>query len=399
MRIALVVALCVSTAAFADYADPGPNTVVSSSGSVTVSGKSYTYEVRGPTSAASAPVIGVSHAFCSSPSDYAAWMGLLASRGFIVVAPSYGFCSSAHAANADVLLAAVDHAVAAQGARADPTRVALIGHSAGGLSAFLAATKRPSLKALVLLDAVDQDPSIVPASGFTGYAIPTLFTFAEPNSSCNRSNNTSAWYAALSNTTPHERLRIVGATHCDAQDPASGFCTFGCPQGGASAVAAHQTLFKRYASAWFARYLGCDLAALQTLSGTADVTAGAIADVQQIAVDAVCSVTPTDGGTAADAGSAADSGIADAGDGDGGESDAGAMDGGGDHGGAPDAGDVTDGGEGSDAGSPLDDGGLLAADAGTDAVTPQGSGCNCSTAGMLPFAGLALLAAARRKRS
>jgi len=251
------------------------------------------------------------------------------------------------------MLAAIDQVLDA--GLADGTRQAVAGHSAGGLSAFLAASMRPSIRAVMLLDAVDTTLGVAAAPSVVS---PTLFLFGDP-SSCNNSNNSEAWYAPVG--APKAQMHVVGATHCDPQDPIDSNCSNLCP----GADATKTRYFERYASGWLQYFVACDAAARSAIDGAdfqADVFAGALADAgfSAIALPAACAAPDAGTTSAGDAGSGADSGQPS----------------------APDA------GAGSDAGTVLDAGAGAGTDAG-GAAAPGSSSCGCTSA-----AGVPLLAAA-----
>jgi dienelactone hydrolase len=139
-----------------------------------------------------------------------AWMGpWLASFGFVVIGVETITRSDGAAARATQLLAALDYLTqrSAVRDRVDATRLAVMGHSAGGAGTILAAEQRPSLKAAVglapgtpgsLSMATDQVPTMV----IGGQTDPTV-TPAYLNN----------LYAGLPATTPGDFVQIAGADH------------------------------------------------------------------------------------------------------------------------------------------------------------------------------------------
>jgi len=389
IRTLLLGMMLVAPLAVADYGQPGTLAVTKSAGSVTVGGSPFAIDAYTPNTGGPWPVIGLGHGFSNSKDNMVALAQLLATRGNVVVVPQFPVGSGDHARNGQALLAAMDWAISTFPAKADASRQGVAGHSAGGLAAFLAAAARPALKAAVMLDAVDSN-GVGAAATVT---VPTLLTFATPGS-CNTMTNSTAWYAGLGG--PKGRLVVVGAGHCDAQDPTNTlFCTLTC----GAANAARQTLFKRYAVAWLQYFVSCEAAAREAMDGTqtaTDTTAGGIGSVQHAGIPAACSPGtdagfPTDAGSTTDAGVIADAGMpsdggttADAGKPptDGGTNDAGSPDAG-----SPDAG-ISDAGT-TDAG--------VVTDGGTDPTpTPGGCGCTAGIPGISVW--LLLLAVARRRR-
>jgi dienelactone hydrolase len=387
--------LLLSQVSLADYASPGPFGANRFTGNYAHGGASYPYELHVPcasgntcTNASPAgnsggpyPVVALGHGFCNQPENYRNFGALLASRGMVVVAPKLecNFLTSdpgaLHAGNAQRLLAALDQVLALGNAggvlagRLDAGRTALAGHSGGGLSALVAAGARPSVKALVLLDGVDA------GSGSRASPVPTLM-LNTAGSSCNSNNNNASWYGLVTAGQPRSRMRVVGADHCDMQEPLSSACSFtGCA---GSSPASVRPVFLRHTAAWLSLYLGCEASAVDTVAEggadfQADLSAGRIADVDQSGVSAPSSCP---GGTGADAGQPEDAGIPDAGPP---ATDAGSGVPG------PDAGQPTaDAGEPFDAGAPsgggVDEGlpadGGAVVDAGDgEAVPPVGCGC------------------------
>jgi dienelactone hydrolase len=227
----------------------------------------YAVDVYRPTGVPPFPVVGLGHGFQNSKGNYEALSRELAAAGVLVVVPQLplgGFLEfgwNDHARNALILLAAVDAQIAS--GVADPSRIALGGHSAGGLSAWLAAAQRQDLRALVLLDAVDAEGLGLPHAGQV--LAPTLFTFASPGL-CNSNTNSTAWYP--NKRGPKARLNVVGSGHCDPQEPANFFCASGCNLYNPTKAA----VFKRYAVAFFGRYLlGFDGLAFEAMT-RADLT-------------------------------------------------------------------------------------------------------------------------------
>lgn len=371
-------------------------------------------DVYRPAGAGPFPLVALGHGFQNSKDNFAGLAQALGALGIVVVAPQFpGFlsgCGSDHARNGRVLLAAIDQQLAAGGI--DATKLALGGHSAGGLAAFLAASQR-SVAAVMLFDPVDN--SMLGANAAAMVSEPTLFLFAEP-SGCNTQSNATGWFASV--TGPKARLKVVNAKHCDPQEPISSVCTLGC---GANdmGTTARQAVFKRYALAFFSRYLkGVTAPCLETTAQT-DATAGTIASVDFHlggcggALDA--GVAPADAGQpvidAGTSGMDAGSPTADAGstplDAGTPSQDAGAP--------FEDAGTGAGGGAGGGGGSSMGSGGGMAGngggeasgggtgaavDAGVDPGTDvPSSGCGCAAVDpWAVFAALSLVALTRRRK-
>lgn len=318
------------------------------------------------------PVV-VAHGFARSADELTGWGEHFASHGFIVAVPSFpNPLSPDHVANGTTIveLLAWLRTSAPMAANVDQTSGAIAGHSAGGLSAFLAAAQSPpGLSALIGLDPVDANGLAAAAAPMIG--VPTAVLVAEP-SACNSQGNSSTLWPGI-NTMGSWTARIVGSTHCDGENPSNRLCAIGC--GGDNPNL--RTLYQRYGTAHLLAAVRCE--ALGYVPGGAslamDVSGGALADFAQIG--------------SFPCGGAPDAGVRDGGNGtprDGG--DGAPRDGGS---GTPrDGGDVVepdagavDGGTtmGSDAGPTPADAGTP--DSGTSAAKPgvqrDDGGCNCGT--------------------
>jgi MYXO-CTERM domain-containing protein len=353
----------------------------------------YPADVYRPAGSGPFALVGIAHGFQNSKDNHEVLARELAGRGMVVVVPQFPLllalqCGATdHARNATILIAAIDQQIAGGGI--DTAHIGVAGHSAGGLSAFLAASQR-SYAGVVLLDAVDQNNQGAMAVANVAEPVIALSTTA---SQCNSQNNSGPWYAGL--TGPKATLRVVGSSHCEPQDPVNALCTGGCS---GTVVPARQALFKKYAVSFFDRFLrGVNAPCLEALAA-ADEMAGTIS-----MVDLQLGGCPAnDAGVEVDAGvvdgGAADAGVVDAGPADAGAADAGSIDAGeADAGSIPDAGTMADAGStSSDAGAPpAADAGST--DAGVDTTEPP-RGCGCSSGAALAWLGLVGFAARRRRR-
>ena len=180
---------------------------------------SYDVDVYRPSGAGPFGLVGIGHGFQNSKDNHEVFARALAAKGVVVVVPQFPLllalqCGySDHSRNADILWAAMEQERGVS--TIDPARVGLAGHSAGGLSAFLAAS-RHAVDALLLFDAVDNTG--LGAAATSTVTAPALFLAAE-SSTCNSSNNSLPWFDAL--TGLKGKLKVVGATHCEPQDPLS----------------------------------------------------------------------------------------------------------------------------------------------------------------------------------
>ncbi len=169
-----------------------------------------------------APVVLIAHGFTQSGAFHANQARRLAKEGYVVLVPSLARFAN-HVGHGKDLVALLDWA---ERQRTDPAsplygrvrtdRAAACGHSAGGLSALLAAAADRRFRVLVLLDAVDWQGMGVKAAA--GLKIPVLSVCAEP-SEWNANGSPRNLAAAMPE--PKRTVRIPGANHMDAQDPAN----------------------------------------------------------------------------------------------------------------------------------------------------------------------------------
>jgi predicted dienelactone hydrolase len=246
--------------------DPGANGSFTA-GKQTISipatqGSVLTTDVHYPKSAAGGvdpaaglcPVIVFGHGFSRSKEQYVNVGSHLATRGFITIIPN--FSGSDHGRNADDLIAMIDWILARNAdpgsifnGRIDAAAIGSSGHSAGGLSAILAASRDARIRATAPRDPVDSNSLGVNA--LASVHIPVAITYSE-DSSCNANGSARALYAAA--LSPKRGVKIVGGTHCDPEDPTNFLCTLVC----GSAASARQTLYRKYTTGWFEYYLRCD---------------------------------------------------------------------------------------------------------------------------------------------
>ncbi|MBL8912451.1 MAG: hypothetical protein JNM17_17295 [Archangium sp.] len=390
MRLVLACSLLASTGAFAQVTK---STVMVSMPNCNPAPAltNYPADVYRPAGSGPFGLVAIGHGFQNSKDNHEVLARALASRGIVVVVPQFPLlialqCASTdHARNSRILLAAVDQIVSAGGI--DTARIGIAGHSAGGLSAFLAASQR-SFAAVLLFDAVDQNNL---GSAAVPMVTAPVLAVSAPSSQCNSSNNSAAWFTGL--TGLKGTIRVVGASHCEPQDPVSPTCSGACS---GTVTAARQAVFQKYAVSFFERFLlGVNVPCLETLAA-ADEMAGVISMVDLrfggcVASDAGVADSGVDAGVDIDAG--VDAGV-DAGDIDAGIDAGVAIDAGVDAG-ADDAGTNR---PANDAGQMMmsDAGGMGApVDAGTDVTEPP-RGCGCSSASAL-FAVLGLLLMRRRR--
>ncbi|MEQ1751433.1 MAG: alpha/beta fold hydrolase [Prosthecobacter sp.] len=198
-----------------------------------------------------APLVVIAHGFTRSKRYMAGWGAELASQGFLAAVPTQPALAD-HDLNARALADLVSQLRATR-------RVALMGHSMGGLTTLLAATKTP-VDAWVGLDPVDMNGRAKSAAA--KMQIPCAVLRAEPET-WNMNGNATAIIAAL----PGSKfvIQVRGSTHLDAEWPTDLLGQLAC----GFVDAQHQTVFRRYAVAFLKAKLMNDPTADQVLTGTA----------------------------------------------------------------------------------------------------------------------------------
>lgn len=172
----------------------------------------------------------IAHGFTRSRGQHVVLAARLASAGFLVAVPALPHWVR-HEANADALVALVAAIAAERGLETLP--VVLIGTSAGGLAALLAADRVPRLALWVGLDPVDAFGQARDAA--RKLRAPAVVLRA-PNSACNVVGSARRIAARLPDG--HTEQRIDGASHCDFEDTTNWRCESIC----GSADAARQSL-------------------------------------------------------------------------------------------------------------------------------------------------------------
>jgi len=252
--LSLVVAITAVVCGQLDQ--PGPHAVDTAANvSVMAAGRAVNVDVYSPADRMGAPfpIVILGHGFARTNDNVAGHAAHLASWGMVVLAPDFpSRFAPDHVLNGQImrdLLTFARGGPAPIGAIVDPLRSAYVGHSAGGLAAFLAASRDLTVTALVGLDPVDT--SAIGVTAAPTIAATTLVLGAEP-SRCNSNASADALYAAVA---APERwfLRVTSATHCDGEDPSNGLCTSTC--GGEDAV--RRATFRRYMTAHLLHAFAC----------------------------------------------------------------------------------------------------------------------------------------------
>lgn len=166
------------------------------------------WETYLPDRSASDCAVLLAHGFMRDLGSMRGWAAHWASHGVATTVVS--FCSSRltrgnHDLNAD------DLAAVARELHSGPILYA--GFSAGGLAAFLAASRDARAVAYLGLDAVDSAGLAAPASA--AFRLPALFLLGEP-SACNARGN---FVPSIPSDGSAAALRIAHATHCHFENP------------------------------------------------------------------------------------------------------------------------------------------------------------------------------------
>lgn len=178
------------------------------------------------------PAVVLAHGFARSRERHAGTARHLAERGFVVLVADLVSLLGGEGARETNVVDARGHVewlrvrAATPGdalwGLVDPERLALAGFSAGGAVAFEAAAGA-RVRAVVLLDAVPWRRTLEAARTMPGTRLLSLRS--EP-SSCNAKGSVRELLAAL--PFGSDDVRVVGATHCDPEDPTDGACRLFC---------------------------------------------------------------------------------------------------------------------------------------------------------------------------
>ncbi len=187
---------------------------------VELTGRPVKIDIRMPAAPSSAAVILV-HGFMRSRATMTGHADMLAAAGMVALAPDMPYLTDSRD-NARALVELV--ARLRNGEIAGPIdRVVLVGFSAGGLAALLAASA-PGVVGYVGLDAFDR-PGGVGLAAARSLKVPSALLRAPP-SFCNAYSISAPWAAAL--PPPSSDRMIDGATHCDFESPTDTVCTLFC---------------------------------------------------------------------------------------------------------------------------------------------------------------------------
>lgn len=163
----------------------------------------------------------IAHGFTRSRKQHAVLAASLAEAGFLVAVPALPHWWR-HEANADAIVDLVATLTAGDdGLEALP--VVLIGTSAGGLAALLAADRVPHLALWIGLDPVD---ALGQSRDAARHLRASALVLRAPNGACNVVG--SARRIAVWLPEGHVEQRIDGASHCDFEDTTNWRCESIC---------------------------------------------------------------------------------------------------------------------------------------------------------------------------
>lgn len=224
-------------------------------------GCEVTYEEYHPDREARSAVVVIGHGFMRNLQQIRGWAELWASRGFRVGV--IDFCNSSwfdgrHDRNAEDLRALADRMLA--GGAGTQTGVIYAGHSAGGLSAWLAARRDGRTVAYLGLDAVDSDNLVAETQAATlesrparAQPLPALFLFGEP-SRCNAGNN---MVESVRGVPGVSMFAVELAGHCDFEYPTDERCYSLCRKVEPERVARRlTTTIRGLATGWLLLHAG-----------------------------------------------------------------------------------------------------------------------------------------------
>ncbi|HEV8608390.1 MAG TPA: alpha/beta fold hydrolase [Tepidisphaeraceae bacterium] len=180
-----------------------------------------------PKTSRPAPLVVVAHGFARSRKNFEGWGERLARAGYFAAIPdlpsSTDHRQNGHAIEELIQLLATKPPEKLRSAQVETDRVAVIGHSAGGLATLLAASDNRRIVLWVGLDPVDSGD--IGAKAAADRTFTSLVLRAEP-SRCNQRENISGLEHHLRG--PWLIAKVDGAGHCDAEDPTDKWCTFTC---------------------------------------------------------------------------------------------------------------------------------------------------------------------------
>ncbi len=195
-----------------------------------------------PKTSRPAPLVVVAHGFARSRKNFEGWGERLARAGYFAAIPDLpshtDHRQNGHAIDDLIQLLSTNPPEKLRSAQIETGRVAVVGHSAGGLATLLAASANRHIVLWVGLDPVDSGN--IGANAADERIFTSLVLLAEP-SRCNQRQNILGLEHHLRG--PWLIAKVDGAHHCDPEDPTDKWCTFTC---GGSYSDRHHNIFLRH---------------------------------------------------------------------------------------------------------------------------------------------------------
>ncbi len=240
---------------------PGPFAVAQEDFTLQTLGATVFYPAANGTVAEGGPFPGLvlGHGFARSRAQHVNNGVFLASHGYIVItvnfpnplAPDFNAWAAQISAALDWMEAQNTDPLSPFFNQIDTDRFGVLGHSAGGMATWVAASQDSRIKATMPLDPVPATGADLAALG-AAVTNPSGWTGA-PGSSCNANASYNQFYPLVQAS--HKAQYIVAdGTHCDFEDPTNVLCTLVC--GGASE--ARRQIWRRYTVSWLNYYLKGD---------------------------------------------------------------------------------------------------------------------------------------------
>lgn len=188
---------------------------------IEIGGRVTDVDIRAPAMLASRDAVIFAHGFTRDRHTMAGHAERLAADGVWTVVPDLPYLLDSR----DNALALRDLVRQLRHGLAGPPldRIVLVGFSAGGLSALLAAAE-PGVVGYVGLDPFDR-PSGVGLEAARQLAVPA-FMLRGPSAACNAFLIADPWLGAFPRLASNRQ--IIEATHCDFEAPTDGWCRIVC---------------------------------------------------------------------------------------------------------------------------------------------------------------------------
>jgi pimeloyl-ACP methyl ester carboxylesterase len=201
-----------------DFRGAGPWPWTSSEASITTSsGCRLDYTRVTADGGTSGAIVVLAHGLERGREQMTDWAEHYASWGLDVVAPDQCHCSVL-----DLDQEQNGHDLVELAASLGPARALYVGHSAGGLAAFVATAVDPAAVAFLGLDPTEWDG--LAEAHASAVVAPAHAVVGEPGA-CNLANN---FVPILASLPAGRSLRLVDADHCDFERPTDAVCTWPC---------------------------------------------------------------------------------------------------------------------------------------------------------------------------